>query len=155
MTSSITFTVTGEPRPQGSKTPVMRGGKIFLIEGKGTAPRQHKVWRDAVESAARTFVEETGIEQIDGPVEVCIVFRMPKPPSKPGWKFWCDRQPDIDKLCRSVLDSIAGKDKPIVREDSRVVRLMAEKRYVGDDENIGCTISVETIEEGDVQLSLI
>ena len=150
----ISFNVDGEPRPQGSKTPVVRGGRAWLIEGKGDAPKKHKAWREAVLKAAQQFADEVGHEPIDGPVEVAIEFRMHKPASKTLEKYWADRKPDIDKLARAVLDSIAGKDKPIVREDSRVVRLIAEKRYVKGDEQMGCRITVEEIEEGDSQLAL-
>ena len=154
MANLISFNVDGEPRPQGSKTPIQRGGRIFLIEGKGDAPKRHKAWRKAVEDAAREFAEETGHQPIDAPVTVQIEFRMPKPESKSASTYWAAWKPDIDKLERSILDSIAGKDKPLVREDSRVVRLVAEKRYVKPGEAPGCWITVEEIEEGDTQLSL-
>ena len=154
MATVISFNINGEPRPQGSKTPVKRGNKIILIEGTGDSPRKHKAWRKAVQDAAQEFADEIGHEVIDAPVEVKIEFRMPKPASKPSDKYWADRKPDLDKLVRSVLDSIAGKDKPLIREDSRVVRLIVEKRYVKPDEVNGCWINVEEIEEGSTQLAL-
>jgi len=153
MGTAISFNVNGEPRPQGSKTPITRGGRVFLIEGKGDAPRKHKAWRKAVQDAAQEVADDIGHTPIDAPVEVKIEFRMPKPESKKESNYWAAWKPDIDKLERSILDSIAGKDKPLVREDSRVVRLIAEKRYVEPDENPGVWISVEEVEEGDTQLS--
>lgn len=153
MAKSIVFNVDGEPRPQGSKTPIVRGGKVWLVEGKGDAPKKHKAWRAAVTEAAEKLAEDINHEVLDCPVEVQIEFRMPKPASKKKDKVWADRKPDVDKLTRAVLDSIAGKDKPLVREDSRIVRVIAEKRYVRPDENMGCTIKVTEIEEDNTQLS--
>jgi Holliday junction resolvase RusA-like endonuclease len=150
----LSFNVNGEPRPQGSKTPVVRGGRAFLIEGTGDSPRKHKAWRKAVQDAAQELADEIGHTPIDAPVEVKIEFRLHKPNSKTAAKYWADRKPDIDKLVRSILDSIAGKDKPLVREDSRVVRLVAEKRYIEPEEQMGCWITVEEIAEGDTQLTL-
>lgn len=107
-----------------------------------------------MQTAAENLVLEDDLEQIDGPVEVQLYFRMPKPASKPVWKFWADRKPDLDKLVRAVLDSIAGKGKPLVREDSRVIRLVAEKRYVEPEEEPGVEIWLSQVEEGNTQATL-
>jgi crossover junction endodeoxyribonuclease RusA len=152
--STISFFVEGEPRPQGSKTPVVRGGRAFLIEGTGDAPRKHRAWRDAVRKAAEDFAEEVLFETIDGPVEVKLQFLLERPASRSKNLVWADRKPDIDKLVRAILDSISGQEGPLLREDSRVVKLTAEKHYVAKDEKIGCWINVHELEQSDTQLSL-
>lgn len=142
------FFVAGDPVPQGSKTPVIRGDRAFLIEGKGKMPQRHKKWRAQVARAASDFALANSLDPLDGPLGVSLVFYLPKPQSKPKWKLWPDTGYDLDKLTRSVLDSLTG---PIMTNDSRVVRLEAEKRYatvtVGPGRETGVFVLVWSIPE--------
>lgn len=138
MTADVTLRVHGVPAPQGSKTAYMRGGRPIVTEGGSKTGRQsHATWRQAVATAARDWQDTHGpCELIDEPCLVVIEFWLPKPKSKPRWKRWHDVKPDLDKLVRSVLDSLAGV---ILADDSRVVALVARKDY-GDPP--GCRVQV-------------
>lgn len=100
-----------------------------MIEGKGKMPQRHKKWRAEVAEVARRWMELKGEDPWDGPIEVRLVFYLDKPKSKPQWKIYPDTSFDIDKLSRSVLDSLTG---PMIVNDSRVVTLRADKWYTGD-----------------------
>jgi Holliday junction resolvase RusA-like endonuclease len=117
----ITFAVNGVPKPQGSKTIRSIGGRSWLTEA---SPEVYK-WRDTVrETAKRVFILNGLQKPLDEPVEIEITFYLPKPKT-------VDRQqpavkPDLDKLIRAVNDSIQGI---LVVDDSRVCRIVADKRY--------------------------
>jgi len=116
---TITFAVLGTPAPQGSKRHVGRG--IMVESCKALAP-----WRESVIWAAR---EARGDVTINGPVAVAIVFYLPRPKSAPKRVTVPFRKPDLDKLCRGVLDAltIAG----VIDDDALVVLLHARKLFCG------------------------
>ena len=132
MTEPIRFTVYGVAQPQGSKTAFInkRTGRAVLAEGRrGKARETFKDWRGAVADAARGWQGENMLELLDEPVRLEVVFRLPKPASGPKWRLWARSRPDLDKLCRSVLDALTGV---IFVDDSRVVELLASKPYAVD-----------------------
>lgn len=142
------FFVEGKPHPQGSKTPVFRGGKIILLEGKGNGMQLHKEWRAAVSDATDAYMLETGLEEIPGIVRVELRFKIQKPKSKHRRLRAVNVRPDIDKLARAVLDGITAlRDTTgIIPDDSHVVQLYAEKFYALPDEPTGVQIDIYDIE---------
>jgi Holliday junction resolvase RusA-like endonuclease len=123
--------VCGVPVGQGSK--VIVGGRP-RGDGKPVAPPRlidanaHVLrrWRDAVTAAAAArMVLGRWLQSDDLAFEVEIVFWFPRPKSvrRP---VMCVK-PDVDKCARAVLDSLT--DAGVWPGDSRVVRLVAEKRY--------------------------
>lgn len=120
------ISVEGEPIPQGSKSGFVRGGRVVLVEGKGKGTLRHKAWRAKVALEAKSWADENLDEPWNCACEARLVFYMTRPASKPKWKLYADVKPDLDKLCRSVFDSIT---KIIVFDDSRIVSVVAEKRY--------------------------
>ena len=103
-----------------------------LIEGSGPKHKRLMAWRAHIRECLPPVV-------FDGPVavELSFVFRRPKSAAK---REFMSVRPDVDKLCRAVLDALTLKDGVgCLVEDSRVVRLKAEKVY-GDVE--GCWIRV-------------
>lgn len=146
------FFVEGEPRPQGSKTPVRRGNRVILIEGTGSTPQKHKAWRANVASTAKKVMADEGIEELDCAVRVELNFKMPRPKSRHKLIKAVTVKPDIDKLTRAVLDGITSSDKVgtlLLRDDSRVVELYAEKYYHPkySDEPIGVEVVVIDISD--------
>ena len=121
----MTITVYGSPAPKGSKKLVGRDGKgrgILVESSKSERP-----WSEAVKWAALE-----ARERVAGPVDVEMVFTMRKPESAPKRRrTWPDRKPDIDKLCRSVLDAIVAVNT--IEDDARVIRLLARKVFPGED----------------------
>lgn len=140
----ISFRANGDPYPQGSKSAFVRGGRAVIVEGTGKGIKKHKAWRAVVKQAADEAA--VGLEglPLDCPVEVSLTFHMPRP--KTVRRRWHTVKPDLDKLVRSVLDSITGN---IIIDDSRVIMLVAFKVYA-DEEIPGVEVSVAPIEDTNV-----
>jgi Holliday junction resolvase RusA-like endonuclease len=132
VTAPIRLTVYGTAKPQGSKSGFVIPGtnRVALREGSSKkANEAFKDWRQAVASAARRWQEENNAGLLDESVQVEITFFLPRPKAAPKWKIWSSVLPDIDKCVRLVHDSLTGT---ILVNDSRVVRLVAEKLYTSD-----------------------
>lgn len=139
--------VTGIPAPQGSKSafPNPRTGRIRMVESS----KQVKPWRAAIVAAWL----EAGHPQLEGPVEVVLTFRLPRPKGHyrtgrfagllramaPRWPW---RKPDLDKLVRAALDALSTAGA--YEDDARVVALHAWKEYA-DDGDPGAVIRVRPV----------
>lgn len=140
MTSPLcTFTVVGDPTPQGSKTKMPNGA---MLEG-GTADLRAKRinWRNAVADAARDQAENVG--KLDGDLVLVVQFRFPMPQSRAkamrdAGRCWKNTAPDLDKLVRSVGDSL--KAGGLIVDDARIVRIDASKVEVNTW--VGATIEL-------------
>ena len=129
----LTIEVFGEPASQGSHSVI--NGRIVQVNSA-----KHKRWRNAVVFAALDLISEDW-EPIDAPVELSVIFYLPRP------KTVLDRplpsvMPDLDKLIRAVADSLT--DAKIYADDSRIVRIMAQKVYA-DHRGSGALIRVNTL----------
>jgi crossover junction endodeoxyribonuclease RusA len=121
----IHFTVPGAAAPQGSKTVFRRGSRIVLVESSPNV----KPYRASVASAAYA----AGAKVLHGPIFITVVFQFVRPKShytaKGALRDAAPRhvgKPDIDKLCRAVLDALTGI---AYADDSQVVALDASKVY--------------------------
>lgn len=123
----LRFIVYGEPKPQGSKIRT----KFSVRESGG---EDLKLWREAVRSTAvdaQSIVKRGGVFVLEGPIDLQLEFTMRKPSGAPKRKrIWPVKRPDLDKLCRAVLDAMTNAG--VWKDDSQVVALHAHKRYVGD-----------------------
>ncbi len=123
----IEFTVPGDAAPQGSKRAVrLRNGRTVLLESS----KRLKPWRALVSLAA---AEAWQGPPCAGAVAIGLAFVYVRPkshlttkgalragaPTHPG-------KPDIDKLCRGVLDGLTGI---VYGDDAQVVALVATKEY--------------------------
>lgn len=131
-----------EPAPQGSKRHV-GGGR--LIE----ASKRCKPWRQAVAKSAQKQMRDQKAELIETACAVSIVFRFKRPKSHfttngqlkaNAPKHCIVKRNDIDKVCRSTLDSLT--DGGVFADDCLVVNLIAEKRYCIGSEPPGALITV-------------
>lgn len=141
----VQLTVLGTPVPQGSKTPW------------GTEANPHtRPWRATI--AAEAHAARNGQPPIDGPVNVNLTFRLPRPKAhyrtgkrfaelRPDAPTWSPKKPDIDKLCRAALDSLTTAG--VWRDDSQVATLHARKVYATDNDLAGVDIVVQPLNEGD------
>jgi len=135
MTPVLVFTVMGVPATKGSLKPVPRGKHTALVESHATS----KPWREAVKYAALEEIadrEGTGdpFAMLSGPVQVEVVFSFNRPKSAPKTRrTWpCTRSSgDVDKLLRNLFDALA--DAGVVLDDSQIVRVVADKTFVGED----------------------
>jgi len=150
----IKLRVYGVPVPQGSTRAfaVRKGGApTGRVVVTGDNPKT-KSWRQAIIDAAEDAC--TWRNSYD-PLAVKLVFILPRPAvhygrgrnagsvkeSAPRWPI---SKPDLDKLCRAVLDALT--DAGVWRDDSQVVTLAAAKMYGRDDsDRPGCEIEVSLL----------
>jgi Holliday junction resolvase RusA-like endonuclease len=119
-----------------------------VVEAAGNAL---KVWRKAIaEECFRQVTEDHRL--MLGPVRVEVDFYLPRPKTVKVK----DRElpivpPDLDKLCRSLLDGLSqglvtGKvgDGIIYGDDSQVTELIARKHYA-DDREPGADVTITAL----------
>jgi Holliday junction resolvase RusA-like endonuclease len=116
----ISVIAIGDPAPQGSKAASIRNGRAYVYE----TAKNHKSWRDAVKQAA---MEQIGPnhQPLGGAIDIDLIFRMRRLPTVERPEPWVS--PDLDKLCRSVLDSLT--DAGVWLDDKHVCNLTARKEY--------------------------
>lgn len=132
-TKTLTFNAYGmTPAPKGSYR-FVRGHAIPMS-------KREKPWRNLVSDNARIAMTREKFTQFDKdvPVSVRITFLMPRP--KTVKRHMPTVPPDIDKLCRAVLDALT--DVGVWVDDSQVVNLEATKIYASGI-HIGAHITVE------------
>ena len=128
--------IFGNPAPQGSKR-IIKGR---LIEASSEKLRKWRKEIARVCTEARTRNDTYFI----GPVEVEVTFFMPRPPSvKPEKRPMPIVPPDLDKLCRGLLDGI-GQSEVIWGDDSQVVSLIASKAYA-DSREPGAVVTIKAL----------
>ena len=118
--STISFEVRGLPIAQGSlRSFVVNGRPIITTTARGLAS-----WRRLVADVAQQYAPR---ELWNGPVQIELVFGLPKPKSAPKTRrVWPDKRPDLDKLTRSVLDALTHV---VFADDSQIVDIKATKDY--------------------------
>lgn len=134
--------VAGTPKPQGSKRAFVVPAKgdrkaraVVVDTDKGRGPQ--KDWRGSVTVAVQRELQASedlapdGWQPLVGPLAVRLVFALPRPASAPKTRrVWpSGRVGDVDKLARSVLDSMT--DAGVWRDDAQVVDLHVVKDYPG------------------------
>ena len=146
----IEIRVWGIPAPQGSKQ--VRGyvaGRAILGESsKAVAP-----WRVDVRAATQNQYQGP---ILTGPVAVCATFLFSRPkghwgtgknaerlkPSAPK-HLTSVRHGDLDKLLRSTFDGLSqSAGGGLITDDSLIVQVMANKRYVEEGELPGAYLTV-------------
>ena len=137
----LRFMVAGSPVPQGSKSARVYNGRAIMFEANKKLP----AWRTAVSEAARLAMASDlqWVEPFDKPVKIVITFFMPRP-AKPKWAKYPGSKPDLDKLVRSIFDSLtAGK---IWADDSLAVEVHAQKLWTSTDTKShpepGCSVYI-------------
>lgn len=135
----LTFNVIGmEPATQGSKRSLGNG---ILVETN----QRLKPWRLMISDAAIA----TAYPLSQQPVSITITFRFLRPKShytrsgtltrSAPTHLTSKQKGDIDKLSRAVLDALTGT---LLHDDSQVVQLSAQKRYITPKEHPGALITL-------------
>lgn len=121
-------------------TPAPKGSYRFVRGHAIPMSKREKPWRNLVSDNARIAMTREKFTQFDKdvPVSVHITFLMPRP--KTVKRHTPTVPPDIDKLCRAVLDALT--DVGVWVDDSQVVDLGATKIYASGI-HIGAHITVE------------
>ncbi len=127
----LTIEVLGDPASQGSHAVI--NGRIVQVNST-----KHKRWRNAVAFAALDAIGPD-FELLDEPVELSVIFYLPRP--KTATRKFPEVMPDLDKLIRSVGDSLSGT---IIKDDSRIIAIHAKKLYA-DARGVGAVIRVNTL----------
>ena len=127
----LTIEVLGDPASQGSHAVI--NGRIVQVNST-----KHKRWRNAVAFAALDAIGPD-FELLDEPVELSVIFYLPRP--KTATRKFPEVMPDLDKLIRSVGDSLSGT---IIKDDSRIIAIHAKKLYA-DARSVGAVIRVNTL----------
>lgn len=126
--TAATFTVVGDPIPQGSlRAFARRGGGRPIVTADNAKTRP---WKDAVTWAASEARRFTATEPVA--VELHFVLRRPKGHSGkrgllPSAPTYHGTKPDIDKLARAVLDALV--EAQVIVDDSLVAILNVAKGY--------------------------
>ena len=129
MTSFVCW-IPGKATPQGSKKSFIINGKAILVDASGG----NKAWRKMVTETIRAHEDYI---LLPGAVNVSLAFYMER--AKSNKKQFMTQAPDVDKLCRSVLDGVV--DSEIIADDSRVISLTASKKWA-DDGKPGVLVSI-------------
>ncbi|WP_308722469.1 RusA family crossover junction endodeoxyribonuclease [Paenibacillus polysaccharolyticus] len=122
----ITFTVYGEPVPQGRPRASTQGGFVRMYD-----PEKSKDYKDYVRLAAAEHAPNVLLE---GPLGMMLtVYRsIPKSFSKKkviqaeAGEIRPVSKPDVDNYLKGVKDALKGI---IWKDDSQVVEVFAQKRY--------------------------
>ena len=126
------YTIDGEAIPQGSKTVAQGGGKVWLRDSN---PKL-KAWRESVTDQVKHFMTANQFEPFEkgDAIRAVILFKLPKP--KTVARELPTVKPDLDKLIRSIFDSLTAAGVWV--DDSQVVQIQAGKIYCkeGDTPNV-------------------
>lgn len=136
--TSLTFTVWGVAQPKGSMKAFMPKGWTRPI--LTSTNRNVKGWQQLVAEACGRARDENGAELLEGPVRLLVAFYMPRPKSLAKRVVHHTKKPDLDKLVRSVADSLTAT---VFRDDSQVCELVAVKHYAADQQPPRVDICVE------------
>lgn len=131
---SVSFSVDGDPKPQGSKRAFVnpKNGRAIIVEDNKLV----RPWRERVLWAARDACETP----LDGPIAITLAFRMPRPKSLPKRRAMLPaKRPDLDKLTRAVFDALTGI---AYHDDAQVCRVTATKVYATRDGRPGVDIEI-------------
>ena len=143
MAKSAEWFCEGIPAPQGSKKAfvIPTTNRAVVVESAG---KKLKLWREVVKTESAT------VPKFVGAVSVSLGFYLLRP--RADFRANSDvkitaptdhvKQPDIDKLTRSVLDSLT--DAGVIEDDSFVSELHVNKWW-SDDDHTGVKIRIESL----------
>lgn len=145
---TISFRVTGRPKPGGSKRGFVRGGRAVVVEASKNVP-----WIEAVKFAAQSEYQGP---LLDEPLALSVDFYFARPKGhfgtgknagnlKPSAPSFPAKMPDLSKIVRSTEDAMTGV---IYRDDALIVTQSFTKRYSIDGRE-GAEILIQTIEEAE------
>lgn len=156
MTNSISFFVEGLPKGQPRARAFARKfGANY--SARMYDPQTADDWKECVWRGLHIALNAQPFQRIAGPVNVAVVFVMPRPKSHYGARGlkdssprWHIGKPDIDNLCKLVFD-VVTKSAKVWHDDSQIVAVLAEKKYAAPNENSGCIVTIS----GDCEQALV
>jgi len=138
----IEFTVPAAPVPQPRARATAVNGRARMYGAKKSHPIH--VFKAAVQLA---FAKAYTGPPIEGPIEIEIVFVLPRPKSmrwktKPMPRVLHPKRPDIDNLTKGVLDALNGL---AWGDDGQIYRAAVSKWYASGDEQPHTTIEFRRV----------
>ena len=138
---TLHFVVFGEAQPQGSARGfIPKGWTRPVVTSDNPNLKQ---WRQLVAEAANHALGALAPAErallLEG-VRLSIAFYLPRPKSLPKRATAHTKKPDVDKLVRSVCDSLTAI---VFRDDSQVCELVAAKHYAALGQPPRVEITVE------------
>ena len=114
-------------------TPGAKGRPRFNRKtGRTWTPAKTVKYETYLKQAMALQMQDLGLDPIDAPVKVVVVFYMPEPKTmakkRKGRGLPHSKRPDLDNLLKAVLDAM---NEVVVKDDSRIWWLVAEKHYAG------------------------
>lgn len=114
----INFRVDGKPEPKGRPRAYRANNYIRFYTPKST--------KDWEESIARQSLQYKPPSPHLGPVEMDIIFYLPRPKSLSKKVIIHMKKPDVDNLTKCVCDALEGI---FFKNDSQIFRITLEKHY--------------------------
>lgn len=148
----VAFFVMGDPATKGSYRPVTNKhtGKVFL---KHSAGEKLARWRVFLRHGAHDAWDRRPLLKGAVRLEVGLLLRRPKshhannrrdrPLKKTAPRYPKIKRNDVDKLIRAVMDELSGT---VYVDDGQVCSLKSTKTYARQEEDIGASIFVESME---------
>lgn len=112
--------------------------------------------REYLKDLGEYFSKEYGDDTppMDGAIEAVLIFYVEKPKSKSNKVVYPEWKPDVDNLAKSFLDGtdfskVSGREGAgVLKNDSRIVRLLCEKRYATDKNPVGTAFLFRKLSSG-------
>lgn len=133
--------IPGAPIGKGRPRAAKMGSHVRLYTPKRTA--------DWERSSALIMKNEWRAAPCDKVCRVEIVAVFPRPKrllrkKDPHHRLWHSSKPDIDNVCKSVLDSMVMAG--VIRDDTQVVELLAKSVYASKDEGPCVEVMMSSID---------
>jgi Holliday junction resolvase RusA-like endonuclease len=120
----LSFTVFGVPQPQGStRAFIPKGWNRPVVTTDNT---KLKPWRQQVSGTAKAEMESRGLDLCLGAVRLEATFFFDRPKSLKKSATHKVTKPDVDKLLRSLGDSLTGI---VFKDDSQICECVVAKEF--------------------------
>lgn len=125
----VSFTVYGDPQPQGSMRAFRPTGYKYPVLTADN--KKLKPWRQEVSIVALQTMAWRKPEL--GPIAVEAAFYFEKPKSTPARVTEKITRPDLDKCLRGLLDGLTGI---CYKDDSQIVRMIDPRKGFGSPSRV-------------------
>lgn len=128
--------IAGTPKAQ-PRVRAFRRGRHASVYTPDTAD----AWKAAVRAAV--LERASGATLFAGPVGLRLQFVLPRPKRLKGTFVPHASKPDVDNLCKAVMDALSDCD--VWGDDAQVAELHASKQYADEGGDCGCDVTVTTL----------
>lgn len=129
----IELKIYGNPKAQARPRFFRRGNFVGTYE-----PKDSKGWKESIQLQAIA----QKVEFLQGALSMSLHFFFMKPKSMPKKIYYHVKKPDLDNCVKACKDALKGI---CYRDDSQIVRLIAEKEYNAQP---GVIIDIWEMEDG-------